>query len=183
MPSEFPLDTIAGDEAALALARCCGATRWVSGMLARRPFGSFSALERAAHEVWAGLGPDDYREAFAHHPAIGADAAALRAKFAPTAEWSHAEQAGTRSADALTLEELAAKNRAYRERFGFVFLICATGKSAAEMLDALRARLDNPPERELALAALEQDKITALRLAKLVASLEPASGEQGERLS
>jgi 2-oxo-4-hydroxy-4-carboxy-5-ureidoimidazoline decarboxylase len=154
-------------EAAAALARCCGATRWVQGMLARRPFASSAALFAAADEVWASLGTSDYLEAFSYHPQIGAELAALRARFQSTAGWSSAEQAGVSAGDEATLLALRDDNRAYQQRFGYIFIVCASGKSARELLAALQARLGNEPEEELALAAAEQSKITKLRLAKL----------------
>jgi 2-oxo-4-hydroxy-4-carboxy-5-ureidoimidazoline decarboxylase len=158
------IDGLAEDDARAALARCCGARRWVDGMLARRPFGSREALHAAAREVWSVMGDADILEAFAHHPEIGADPAALRARFPATQDLSSAEQAGVAGADPATLNELGAANRAYRARFGYTFIVCATGKSAREMLAAVRARLDNDPGDELRIAAGEQAKITALRL-------------------
>jgi len=114
----------------------------------------FAAAERA----WWGLGPDDWREAFAAHPRIG--------ERGPDA-WSAAEQAGMSSAADATRRALAAGNRAYEERFGQVFLICAIGRSAADMLADLERRLGNDPVTELRVAAAEQAKITRLRLEKL----------------
>jgi 2-oxo-4-hydroxy-4-carboxy-5-ureidoimidazoline decarboxylase len=165
--SEPALNSLPVAEARTALLRCCGSSRWVEAMLSLRPFGSHEELLGAASEVWANLGESDYLEAFAAHPRIGDDVAALRARFAATAEWSAAEQAGVAGADEATLQALAAGNAAYAERFGFIFIVCAAGKSAREMLDFLQARLAHTREQELALAAAEQAKITALRLDKL----------------
>jgi 2-oxo-4-hydroxy-4-carboxy-5-ureidoimidazoline decarboxylase len=161
------LDSRSPEEAREALARCCGSRRWVAGMLDRRPFGSDAGLSAAAHAVWAALDRDDYLEAFSFHPAIGASIADRDAKPKTSLGWSKEEQSGVVSTDARIQLELQAANSAYRERFGFVFIICATGKSAKEMLGALRARLGNDPRMELALAAAEQAKITDLRLDKL----------------
>jgi 2-oxo-4-hydroxy-4-carboxy-5-ureidoimidazoline decarboxylase len=136
-------------------------------MLAAHPFASDAALFEAAERVWASLTRDDYLEAFSHHPRIGEDVAALRARFPETAHWSNQEQEGVAAADALTLEALAANNRRYFERFGYIFIVCASGKSAAEMARLLAARLHNAPETELAIAAREQARITRLRLEKL----------------
>jgi 2-oxo-4-hydroxy-4-carboxy-5-ureidoimidazoline decarboxylase len=136
-------------------------------MLARRPFSSLAALERDAEDVWARLAPEDYLEAFAHHPAIGADDAELRARAGDAASWSKQEQAGVAAADAKTRRALRAHNRAYRDRFGFVFLVCASGKSAAEMLTLLEERLKNDRLTEIGVAAAEQAKITRLRLERL----------------
>ena len=141
-----------------AFTRCCGSQAWVEGMLARRPFASSDALFAAADAIWAGLDRADLLEAFAHHPAIGA---------AGARGFAARERAQVAQASATTLEELETLNRRYRERFGFVFLVCATGKSADEMLALLRARIDNPADVELRVAAGEQAKITRLRLEKL----------------
>lgn len=163
------LDAMDEAQARAALTRCCGASRWVEGMLARRPFGDDATLHRAADEVWATMSRQDILEAFSHHPRIGADIEALRAKFAGKGDlqWSSGEQAGVSEADEATLEGLRDGNVAYEERFGFLFIVCATGKSADEMLALLRARLANDPEDELRIAAAEQAKITHLRLEKL----------------
>ncbi len=158
------LDDAAASE---ALARCCGSQRWVAGMLAGRPFVSTASLMECADTVWRALSRDDYLEAFAHHPAIGADIAGLREKFASTAGWSSQEQAGVQGASEQTLLALRDGNLQYRAKFGYVFLVCATGKSADEMLALLRARLPNAPERELGIAAAEHAKITRIRLEKL----------------
>jgi 2-oxo-4-hydroxy-4-carboxy-5-ureidoimidazoline decarboxylase len=136
-------------------------------MVARRPFGDAQALLRAADEVWAGCAEPDWREAMTHHPRIG-DVSRLREKFAATASWSSQEQKGVGAASEETLHALAEGNRAYEARFGFIFLVCATGKSADEMLSLLRARLDNAPSDELRIAAGEQAKITRIRLEKLL---------------
>jgi 2-oxo-4-hydroxy-4-carboxy-5-ureidoimidazoline decarboxylase len=154
-------------EAERALVRCCGSSRWVAGMLAQRPFASEQVLYERALEVWSGLTADDYLEAFSHHPEIGASLDALRARFADTSQWSAAEQAGVGHADEATLAALRDENLAYRQRFGFIFIVCASGKSATEMLALLRARLPHTPHDELWVAAQEQAKITALRLEKL----------------
>jgi 2-oxo-4-hydroxy-4-carboxy-5-ureidoimidazoline decarboxylase len=162
------LDGLTADEAARELARCCGSMRWVERMLAARPFGDAARLLAAAEDAWAGLSPDDWREAFAHHPRIG-DKDALRARFASTREWAAGEQAGAMAASEDVLEALARENQAYLERFGYIFIVCATGKSATEMLELLRARLRNDTAAELRVAAAEQARITRLRLEKLLA--------------
>jgi len=147
------------------LMRCCGSTRWVEGMLALRPFGSEEELLAAAERVWAATGIPDWQEAITHHPRIG-DVSRLRERFAATADWSAREQEGVAAAGADTLAELAAENDVYAQRFGFTFLVCATGKGASEMLGLLRERLRNGPDEELRIAAGEQAKITRLRLQK-----------------
>jgi 2-oxo-4-hydroxy-4-carboxy-5-ureidoimidazoline decarboxylase len=132
-------------------------------MLLRRPFGGVPALLTAAREEWFALAPDDWRDAFAHHPKIG-DLGALRARFAATAALAEREQAGVAGAPHAILDALAEGNRAYEQRFGFIFIVCAAGRSAGEMLDMLRARLRNDPRTELLIAAEEQAQITARRL-------------------
>jgi len=166
-PAHGLLNALPEAAAREALERCCGSSRWVAELLAERPFESDVALFAAADRVWAALGRDDYLEAFAHHPQIGASLAELRARFAATSVWSNQEQSGVRGADESTLEALCAKNAQYLARFGYIFIVCASGKSAREMLSLLDARLDNAAEVELRLAAAEQAKITRLRLEKL----------------
>ena len=152
----------------IALLRCCGATRWVEAMGQLAPYFSRAQLMGEAENQWWALAEGDWREAFTHHPKIGADVEALRAKFEATATWSEGEQSGVEAADTATLEALAEGNRAYEERFGYIFIVCASGKSAAQMLALLRERIDNDPAQEIFIAAGEQAKITALRLEKLL---------------
>ncbi len=132
-------------------------------MLQRRAFRSTGALLDAARDEWFALDQDDWREAFRHHPRIG-DRAALRARFPQTAHLSAQEQHGIDGASDEVLDALAEGNREYEAKFGFIFIVCATGKSAAEMLGLLRTRLPNPPDREIRIAAAEQAEIMALRL-------------------
>ena len=157
------LDLAAADEARALLARCCGSSGWVARMLARRPFGSDVALFDAARVEWFALDRADWLEAFAHHPMIG-DRETLRNKFAATRALSTGEQAGVEDAPDAILDALTIGNRAYLERFGYIFIVCATGKSAQEMLALLEARLPNPPEVEIRIAAEEQAKISEIRL-------------------
>jgi 2-oxo-4-hydroxy-4-carboxy-5-ureidoimidazoline decarboxylase len=161
------LNAASEQEARQMLQRCCGASRWVDGMLARRPYASDDEVMAAADDVWAGVEEPDVLEAFGHHPEIGASLDALREKFASTATWSAGEQSSVASADEATLVRLRDGNVRYREKFGFIFIVCATGKSAQEMLALLEARLPNTREEELRIAAGEQGKITRLRLGKL----------------
>jgi 2-oxo-4-hydroxy-4-carboxy-5-ureidoimidazoline decarboxylase len=151
-----------------ALATCCGAAAWVAMLNAQFPFASPKALYEAAERTWHNLGEADWREAFAHHPKIG-DVGALREKFASTAAWAASEQGAVRQASQATLEALAAGNEAYERKFGYIFIVCATGKSADEMLVLLQARLPHDPGQEIHVAMREQAKITRLRLQKLLA--------------
>ncbi|RKH00647.1 2-oxo-4-hydroxy-4-carboxy-5-ureidoimidazoline decarboxylase [Corallococcus sp. CA053C] len=163
------LNTATTEEATQALTRCCGSTRWVQAMLAVRPFRDAEHLFAEATDAWARTGPEDWKEAFTHHPRIG-DVSKLREKFAATAQWSSQEQQGVAAADERVLEALAQGNRDYEARYGFIFLVCATGKSAAQMLALLQGRMDHAPDAELRIAAGEQAKITRIRLEKLLAS-------------
>jgi OHCU decarboxylase len=141
-----------------ALLACCGSRAWARRMAESRPFEDLAGVRKESDAIWRSLGGDDWREAFAAHPRIGEKGS----------RWSEAEQAGARDATAETLAELIAANREYEARFGHIFIVCATGKSAAEMLSLLRHRLDNDREIELRIAAEEQRKITNLRLEKLL---------------
>jgi allantoicase len=149
------------------LKRACGATGWVEAMLNSRPFASSAALLARADTIWRELESRDYLEAFSHHPEIGANQAELRERFASTAALSEREQLGAAHADEATLQALRDKNRAYREKFGHVFIVCASGKTASQMLTLLEQRLENSSAVELAIAAAEQAKITRLRLERL----------------
>lgn len=139
------------------LLRCCGSSRWAALMARARPFADDAALRRTADAIWTSLGPSDWREAFAAHPRIGERGSAASA-------WSREEQAGAGDA----LDRFAALNRVYETRFGHIFVVCATGRSGAELSAELERRLANDPERELRVAAEEQRKITQLRLGRLL---------------
>lgn len=162
------LNLLTDDAAREALSRCCGASRWVAGMLASRPFADEKLLHTTADHIWATMTRADILEAFSHHPQIGADLENLRRKFATTATWSADEQASVASADELTLQALARANQEYVHRFGYIFIICASGKTAPEMLELLTDRLKNDGDTELPIAAAEQAKITHIRLNKLL---------------
>ena len=145
------------------LRACCGSTQWVDRMIGRRPFGSRESLLGAARDEWFALGSDDWREAFSHHPKIG-DTAAQAERFAATRHLSQSEQNGVERAGANLLHTLADANQLYERKFGYIFIVCARGRSAEEMLALLHARLGNDPDVELRVAAAEQADITALRL-------------------
>ena len=161
------LNTEPPDAAQAELVRCCGCVKWAEAVLVRRPFVDGAALLQAADEVWAQTSEPEWREAMTHHPRIG-DVSKLREKFAATATWSSQEQEGVSAADEAVLSALAEANRAYEARYGFIFLVCATGKRADEMLALLQARMNNTPPDELRIAAGEQAKITRIRLEKLL---------------
>ena len=132
-------------------------------MMARRPFGSHDSLVTAARDEWFALAESDWLEAFSRHPRIG-DRASLEARFPNTHDLSSKEQSGIGIAGADVLQALAKANTDYFDRFGFIFIVCATGKSAGEMLALLLSRLQNDRDSELKIAAEEQAKITELRL-------------------
>lgn len=140
------------------LRKVCASGEWTSRMMAARPFVSWEDLLEKAASIWSALPESEHLEAFAAHPRIGEKKGG----------WSAQEQSGVRSADDATLRAIAEGNRAYEERFGFVYLVCATGKSAEEMLAMLSERLTHDRATELRIAAEEQRKITELRLEKMV---------------
>jgi 2-oxo-4-hydroxy-4-carboxy-5-ureidoimidazoline decarboxylase len=165
MPVQL-LNNASPADAGELLRKCCGATGWVEAMVVRRPFASQEDLLSAADQLWWSLKEEDWLEAFRHHPVIG-DIDSLRAKFANTRGWASNEQSGCLGADEEILQELARGNAEYKSKFGFIFIVCATGKSAEQMLSLLNERLPNEPVAELRIAAGEQAKITKLRLEKL----------------
>lgn len=120
-----------------------------------------------AEEVWYQCSEEDWKEAFSYHPKIG-DVESLTKKFASTAEWAAGEQSGVNAASKETIEALAAGNKEYEAKFGHIFIICATGKTAGEMLADLQTRLQNSRGVEMEIAAEEQNKITKLRIEKLL---------------
>ena len=160
-------NALSESQARSELLRCCGSRRWALEMSARRPFGNFNELIDAAAKFWTSLAPNDWKEAFSHHPKIG-DIKSLRKKFAATAQWAEGEQAGVTQTSEKVLKELAEGNRLYEAKFGYIFIVCATGKSAEEMLTLLKIRLNSVPADELKIAIGEQAKITRIRLEKLL---------------
>ncbi len=155
------------EKAEAELRRCCACAAWARRVASRRPFADEAALLGAAQEEWDRSTSADWLEAFRGHPRIG-DRKALKAKFAATRAWASGEQSGVDRAGEDVLDALAAGNQDYEAKFGHIFIVCATGKSAPEMLALLRERLKNDPETERAVAAAEQAKITRLRLQKLL---------------
>ncbi len=163
------LNSLSNSEAFKEFEMCCGATNWVKRMIASRPIHSKDALLKVAEEIWFSLSSDNWLEAFTHHPKIG-DIESLREKFHNTKSLSEKEQIGMDGADESILKELAESNRLYEKYFGYIFIVCATGKSANEMLTLLKLRLDNDPKDELLNAGKEQNKITLIRLGNLISS-------------
>ena len=166
------LNALPPQEAAEQLRACCGSSRWVEAMLARRPFEDVAELLAAADEAWRATGPQDWEEAFAHHPRIGERQAA--APVGATARaWSAEEQGTAAGAGTSARSALASANEAYQRRFGRIYIVCAAGRSAEEMLADIAVRMKNDPDRERAIAAQEQLKITRLRLKTLLGAREP----------
>ena len=149
------------------LLKCCGSSKWVKNILAARPFSSIAELHVQAKKTWLELGEDDYLEAFASHPKIGESKVPEKAKN--TVNWTRKEQFGMLSASDPVKLKLEKQNLKYEKKFGYIFIVCATGKSAEEMLDLLQNRLENSPLIELNIAACEQNKITILRLNNMLA--------------
>ena len=162
-------DALPDYDAAPLLETCCGSRAWIREMLAHRPFRSLMRILDEADEVWWSLAPDDWREAFDHHPRIGEQSAAAP-QGAVARAWSADEQRGVTQSSEGTRQALADGNRQYERKFGHIYLVYAAGKSAEEMLALLRSRLSNDPATELQVAAGEQAKITRLRLEKLFGS-------------
>ncbi|MEM9915177.1 MAG: 2-oxo-4-hydroxy-4-carboxy-5-ureidoimidazoline decarboxylase [Planctomycetota bacterium] len=161
------LNQLPPDDAEEKFRGCCGTAWWARQMEACRPFQNTPQLHDTADAIFDEMAEGHWLEAFAAHPKIG-DVDSLRMKFVGNKQWSAGEQAGVHDADEDVLNELAAANDTYEQRFGYIFIICASGLSAAQMLDALRQRLRNDPATEAPLAAAEQRKITHLRLDKLL---------------
>ena len=163
------LNSLTADEAARQLLQCCGSKRWATEMANQRPFPTEATLIAAANDIWWSLDRSDWLEAFRSHPKIGEKKAADKVS-AQSQQWSGQEQSGVAAASPGTTSSLAVLNEAYEEKFGFIFIICATGKTSDEILAALHERLQHEPEAELPVAAAEQSKITELRLKKLLTS-------------
>jgi len=157
MPKIEVINTLPPIVANAEFLRCCGSKRWAEKMTTFRPYPDEATLFETADRMWTSLTSEDWIEAFSHHPKIGG---------ATTSKWTSEEQSGVRGTSSLVLSELEKENRLYEQKFGFVFLVCATGKTAAEMLSLLRERMKNDAVVELQIAVREQAKITRLRLEK-----------------
>jgi OHCU decarboxylase len=152
-------------QAESALMDCCGSARWASGVASQRPYASVEALHKTADAIWRSLERADWLEAFSHHPQIGDKPTSGSESVR---QWAEGEQTGTRAATEDVKTRLARGNRAYFEKFGYIYIVCATGKSAAWMLEALEQRLQNDLAGELPIAAEQQRLITCIRLDKLL---------------
>ncbi|MDQ3019484.1 MAG: 2-oxo-4-hydroxy-4-carboxy-5-ureidoimidazoline decarboxylase [Bacteroidota bacterium] len=147
--------------------KCCGATGWINGMVSSKPFNSNEELLLTAEKIWYSLNKEDWLEAFSYHPEIG-DIDSLKKKFSSGKKLAEEEQSGAANASKETLVDLAKYNENYKKKFGYIFIVCATGKSADEMLSIIKDRITNEPEQEIKIAMGEQNKITKLRLDKLL---------------
>ncbi|HEX7418363.1 MAG TPA: 2-oxo-4-hydroxy-4-carboxy-5-ureidoimidazoline decarboxylase, partial [Thermoanaerobaculia bacterium] len=170
------------------LLSCCGSLKWAEAIAKARPFAHWDDLTALADRIWSRLGSEDWLEAFRAHPRIGQNVILSRedgeesgrGKDAPhpdssrstalgmTKTWTSDEQSGTTGASQETMNALAEGNREYEKKFGHIYLVCATGRTADDMLANLRERMKNGAATELRVAAEEQRRITALRLEKLV---------------
>lgn len=161
------LNELSSQDAFTAFSSCCSSESWIKAMANARPFADHAAMQQVAMDIWNDLNEQDYLQAFEGHPKIG-DVNSLRKKYASTKGLASNEQSGVNSADESTLVELAQANDEYFDKNGFIFIVFATGKSAAQMLEILKTRLPNDRATEIQNAAIEQSKITALRLDKLL---------------
>jgi 2-oxo-4-hydroxy-4-carboxy-5-ureidoimidazoline decarboxylase len=161
------LNTLTPSEANKQFELCCGASNWVEKMNQNRPFHDKKELFQKAESIWLSLSSEDWLEAFTHHPKIG-NINSLRKKFQNTKSISKNEQSGVNNATESTLKDLAESNQLYEDKFGFIFIVCATGKSSDEMLALIKMRLNNNAKIEMQNAAKEQNKITQLRLKTLL---------------
>jgi OHCU decarboxylase len=159
-------NALTATQAESLLMDCCGATRWAASVASKRPYETVGALHRAADSIWWKLDRNDWLEAFGHHPQIGERPASGSGS---AREWAEGEQAGARGISEDVKTRLARANRAYVDKFGFIYIICATGKSVEAMLALLNQRLQNDPASELSIAAEQQRQITRIRLEKLLA--------------
>jgi 2-oxo-4-hydroxy-4-carboxy-5-ureidoimidazoline decarboxylase len=166
------LNALPADEAERTLKACGGSSRWVTALLARRPFASREELLSSADAAWRELAPNDWREAIAGHPRIGERASTYADERSKA--WSAEEQSGAAATDAWLRVELARANSEYEARFGHTFIVYASGKAAEEILNICRARMANSAEKELVVIGEELRKIARARLEKLLGATEGA---------
>ena len=165
------LNAISEREAYEKLEQCCVSKTWISHMVSSRPFSSENELIKKAASIWYNdCNIEDFKDAFTGHPKIG-DVNSLKEKFAHTKDWAGNEQAKVDDANDETINTLARANTAYEHKFGYIFIVSASGKSAEEMLAIVSNRINNDKEDEIYVAMNEQHKITVIRLAKLIENL------------
>lgn len=167
MPDIASFNELAPEDARKELLKCCGATRWAEIVERDRPYASLEQLIAKASDAWWSLDKSDWLEAFRSHPKIG-ERKAAHTVSAQSQQWSAQEQQGVQNAAQEAIDKLAHLNLEYEKKFGFIFIVCATGKSSGEILALLEQRLPNDASTELPIAAAEQAKITESRLLKLI---------------
>ena len=155
------------EEVYKAFSDCCGSENWVNKMISSRPFKSKNETIEISDHIWNSISKNDWLEAFEHHPKIG-DINSLKEKYSSARKLAESEQAGVKDSSIDTLSELAEYNADYLKKFGYIFIVCATGKSADDMLLIIKERINNDPETEIKIAMKEQSKITKLRLEKIL---------------
>jgi 2-oxo-4-hydroxy-4-carboxy-5-ureidoimidazoline decarboxylase len=163
----YKINHLSKEELSKELYKCCGSTTWVNNMLKYFPVEELVDLLEYSEIEWWNCSEADWKEAFAQHPKIG-DLESIKKKFTTTADWASSEQGQVQQAGEETLKAIASGNKKYEEKFGYIFIVCATGKSADEILTILNTRLQNSPEVEIDVAADEQLQILQLRLEKLL---------------
>lgn len=163
------LNSLSQTDSEAEFLKCCGSTRWAKRMTEARPFANVEEVSSHADRIWSSLTEQDWLQAFRAHPKIGERKAAA-AQSQQASSWSVQEQSHAQQAADETKAAIAEGNRVYEDRFGFIFIICASGKSAEEILSSLNERLAHDPKTEMRIAAGEQQKITRLRLEKLLQS-------------
>lgn len=165
------LNSLSNEDVVNHLEQCCVSKTWINKMVESKPFASEEALIKKAASIWYDhCTVEDFKEAFTGHPKIG-NVETLKQKFAHTADWAGDEQSKMFEADLETIEALAEANKLYEDRFGYIFIVSASGKSAKEMLTIINARIQHNKENEIYVAMNEQHKITVIRLAKLIEGL------------
>ncbi len=155
------------EEAVREIFPCCGSKTWAASMVSKRPIRDEASLIATSDAIWRGLGEPDWLEAFRSHPRIG-ESHTEKASAEQSSAWSAQEQQKAATADEAVKMALKWGNREYEQKFGRLFIVCATGKSASEILEILRRRLHNDEATELRQAAEEQRQIMHIRLKKWI---------------
>lgn len=161
------LNEIKTEDRKVLFSKCCGSEKWIEQMVSAGPFTSKEEMTEHSQTIWYSLDDKDWLEAFKHHPKIG-DMESLKRKFSATQDLAENEQSSVKEASREVLIELSKYNEHYEKKFGYIFIVCATGKSAEEMLSIIKERINNDPKIEIRIAMEEQNKITKLRLEKLL---------------
>ncbi|MDQ3193801.1 MAG: 2-oxo-4-hydroxy-4-carboxy-5-ureidoimidazoline decarboxylase [Bacteroidota bacterium] len=161
------LNKLGKEEAAEIFFKCCGTRKWINEMVEARPFRTNHHIFESAEKILKALDEKECLEAFQHHPKIG-DINSLKEKYTSTKQLAENEQSGVNDASMEVLEELSILNHEYEKKFGYIFIICASGKTADEMLAIIKNRINNDAAAEIKIAMKEQNKITKLRMEKLL---------------